>query len=326
MNRSIKNMYVLTAGLLAAAAMSVAHADSDYPKHPIEIVVAYPAGGGIDTLARLVGNELGKSLGSSVVVVNKPGAAGSIGTAAVAKSKPDGYTFLLSGANAILSPLVDPRLSFRISDFSPVARLTETPYTLAISPSLKVDSLDELIDYSKSHPGSVNFASTGIGSVQHLLGELMKQRAQVDWMHVPYQGGSQALRELAAGRVHVMFSNPIPLTPYLDDKSIQVAAVATEERLPTMPDVPTMQEQGQDDFVIKTWVGLLAPAGTPEEIRKKISDEVQKVLALPAIKTAIEQQGSIVSPLSVGPFAEYLKKDETRWKSILEQSKFSRAN
>ena len=323
LKRSIKHLFALSAGILAITAVPATHANEDYPKHPIEIVVAYPPGGGIDTLARLVGAELGKNLGQSVVVVNKAGAAGSIGTAAVSKAKPDGYTFLLSGANAILSPLVDPRLTFRISDFSPVARLTETPYVLAMSPSLKVSSLGELLEYSKSHPGDLNFASTGMGSVQHLLGELMKQRAQVDWLHVPYQGGSPALQALAAGQIHLMFSNPIPLTPYLENNSVAVAAVATEERLPTLPDVPTMKEQGQDDFVIKTWVGLLAPAGTPEEIRRKISDEVQKVLELPKIRTAIEQQGSIVSPLTVDAFADYLQEDEARWKSIIEQAKFT---
>lgn len=313
------------AGLLSLCALSTAHANADYPSRPVSIVVAYPPGGGIDTLARLVSIELGKRLDQSVVVQNKPGAAGSIGTAAVARAAPDGYTFVLSGANAILSPLVDPNLSFRIQDFEPVARLTETPYALAVSPGLKADTLKDLIALSKEKPGQLNFASTGLGSVQHLLGELFKQRAQIDWLHVPYQGGGPALRELAAGRVHVMFSNPIPLAPYLKEGTIQVAGVATDDRISLLPDVPTMEEQGIDDFDVKTWVGLLAPAGTPEAIRKRISDEVQHVLALPQIREAIEQQGSIVSFLPVGKFAEFLEKDEARWKRILEQSKFSSA-
>ncbi len=323
MNMTFK---ALLAGAAIFSALPAAHASAAYPSRPIEIVVAYPPGGGIDTLARLISVELTKNLEQSVVIINKPGAAGSIGTAAVARSAADGYTFLLSGANAILSPLVDPKLSFRIKDFSPVARVTQTPYALAISPSLNVDSLPQLIALSKKSPGSLNFGSTGLGSVQHLMGELLKQRAQVDWLHVPYQGGGQALQELAAGRIHIMFSNPIPLTPYLKAGTIQAVAVATGERLSSLPNVPTMGEQGQDDFDITTWVGLLAPAGTPEEIRKRISDEVLKVLALPSIKAVIEQQGSIVSPLPVGPFADFLKKDEASWKRILEQSKFSPAN
>jgi tripartite-type tricarboxylate transporter receptor subunit TctC len=319
----IQKTKALIAGVLSLCALTAAYASGDYPSRPVNIVVAYPPGGGIDTLARLVSIELTKRLDQSVVVLNKSGAAGSIGTAAVARSAPDGYTFVLSGANAVLSPLVDPNLSFRIQDFEPVARLTETPYALVISPNLKVGSLNELIEQSKKTPGQLNFASTGLGSVQHLLGELLKQRAQLDWVHVPYQGGGPALRELAAGRVHVMFSNPIPLTPYLKEGTIQAAAVATDERIAVLPEVPTMEEQGMDDFDIKTWVGLLAPAGTPEAIRKRVSDEVQRVLALPQIRQAIEQQGSIVSFLPVEAFAEYLVKDEARWKRILEQSKFS---
>lgn len=320
-----QKIIALVAVALPLCAPPAAYADSNYPSRPVSIVVAYPPGGGIDTLARLVSIELTKRLKQSVVVLNKPGASGSIGTAAVARAAPDGYTFVLSGANAILSPLVDPKLSFRIQDFAPVARLTETPYSLAISPSLKVGSLEELIALSKKKPGQLNFASTGLGSVQHLLGELLKQRAQIDWMHVPYQGGGQALRELAAGRVHVMFSNPIPLLPYIKEGTIQVAAIATDERISALPDVSTMKEQGVTDFDIKTWVGLLAPAGTPEAIRKRVSDEIQVILALPEIKEAINQQGSIVSFLSADEFASYLEKDESRWKKILEQSKFSSA-
>ncbi|NYT82780.1 tripartite tricarboxylate transporter substrate binding protein [Alcaligenaceae bacterium] len=311
------------AGLVSLCVLPTAYASTEYPSRPVSIVVAYPPGGGIDTLARLVSIELTKRLDQSVVVLNKPGAAGSIGTAGVARAAPDGYTFVLSGANAILSPLVDPNLSFRIQDFEPVARLTETPYSLAISPDLKVGSLKELIALSKDKPGQLNFASTGQGSVQHLLGELLKQRAEIDWMHVPYQGGGPALRELAAGRVHIMFSNPIPLAPYLKEGTIQVAGVATDERISLMPDIPTFGEQGIDDFDVKTWVGLLAPAGTPEAIRKRVSDEVQHVLALPEIREAIEQQGSIVSFLPVEKFAEFLERDEERWKRIIDQSKFS---
>lgn len=304
------------------AAISPSKANEAYPDRPITIVVAYPPGGGIDTLARLISVELSARLGQPVVVLNKAGAAGSIGTASVARDKPDGYTLLLSGANAILSPLVDPKLSFTIKDFSPVARLTVTPYTLAISPSLGVNTFKELVEYSKQHPGKLNFGSTGLGSVQHLLGALAQNRANVDWTHIPYKGGNEALRELSAERVQIMFSNPIPLTPYLQNESIKVIGVATNDRIPAMPEVPTLLEQGVEDFDITTWVGLLAPAGTPEVIRNKISDEIVSIVEIPKIRTAIEQLGSIVSPMPTKQFGEFLIKDEARWKSILDQSGF----
>lgn len=305
------------------AAISPSKADEAYPDRPITIVVAYPPGGGIDTLARLISVELSDRLGQPVVVLNKAGAAGSIGTASVARDKPDGYTMLLSGANAILSPLVDPNLSFTIKDFSPVARLTVTPYTLAISPSLGINTFEELVEYSKQHPGELNFGSTGLGSVQHLLGALAQNRANVDWTHIPYKGGNEALRELSAERVQLMFSNPIPLTPYLQNESIKVIGVATNDRIPAMPEVPTLLEQGVEDFDITTWVGLLAPAGTPEVIRNKISDEIVSIVEIPKIRTAIEQLGSIVSPMPTKQFGEFLIEDEARWKSILDQSGFN---
>ncbi|AWB34540.1 Bug family tripartite tricarboxylate transporter substrate binding protein [Orrella marina] len=320
MLKSINALAIVTT--IFVAAISPVKADEAYPDRPITIVVAYPPGGGIDTLARLISVELSDRLGQPVVVLNKAGAAGSIGTASVARDKPDGYTMLLSGANAILSPLVDPNLSFTIKDFSPVARLTVTPYTLAISPSLGINTFEELVEYSKQHPGELNYGSTGLGSVQHLLGALAQNRADVDWTHIPYKGGNEALRELSAERVQIMFSNPIPLTPYLQNESIKVIGVATEDRIPAMPDVPTLLEQGVEDFDITTWVGLLSPAGTPESIRNKISDEIVSIVEIPKIRTAIEQLGSIVSPMPTKQFGEFLIKDEARWKSILDQSGF----
>ncbi len=309
------------AGLLAALA-PIATMAMDYPARQIELVVAYPAGGGIDTLARILAVELGNRLGQSVVVVNKPGAAGTIGTHYVAKAKPDGYTLLLSGANAVLSPIVDSKTPFRISDLSAVARITETPYVLAAGLNVPASNLQELIAYSRAHPGEINYSSTGPGSVQHLLGASLAQRTGSKWVHVPYHGGSQSISEVAAGRIHVTFSNPIPLGPYLKDGRLKVLGIATAKRIPLLPESPTLGEQGIRDFDVTTWVGVLAPAKTPEEIRRKLSSVIVDVMRSPKIETSIKQQGSLVAPLELDDFTRFLAQDHERWTRIVQEAGF----
>lgn len=309
--------------VMAAAMVPVFAAAQAYPSRQIELVVAYPAGGGIDTLARMLAAELTGRLGQNVIVVNKPGAAGTIGSYHVAKARPDGYTLLLSGANAVLSPIVDSNTPFRISDFSPVARVTETPYVLAAGLNLPAGSVPELVRYSHEHPDAVNYSSTGPGSVQHLLGAFLAKKTGSKWIHIPYQGGSQSISEVAAGRIHVTFSNPIPLGPYLRDGRLKVLGTATGERVPMLPDVPTLEEQGIADFDIKTWVGVLAPAGTPVEIRRKLSKVLVDVMRVPKIATSIKKQGSLVSPMELDDFARFLAQDHKRWVSIVRESEFT---
>src|SRR5690606_1385326 len=210
---------------LAVAPQTKATAASQYPERNIEIVVAYPAGGAIDALARLIGSELARKLGKSVIVVNRAGGSGVIGTNMAAKAKPDGYTLLMSGANAIISPAVDAKVPFVMADFEPVARISETAFVLTVSPDLPVKDLHGLIEYSKQHPQSMNYASTGVGSVQNILSEQFKQRYGLNWLHVPYQGGSPALNDVVAERIQLMFANPMLVGPYLEKG--RVRAIAT---------------------------------------------------------------------------------------------------
>ncbi|WP_165404436.1 Bug family tripartite tricarboxylate transporter substrate binding protein [Pigmentiphaga kullae] len=313
----------MTLMVIAAGTPPVLAAAEVYPSRQIELVVAYPAGGGIDTLARMLAADLTGRLGQNVIVVNKPGAAGTIGSHYVAKARPDGHTLLLSGANAVLSPIVDGKTPFRISDFSPVARVTETPYVLAAGLGLPARSVPELVRYSHEHPGVVNYSSTGPGSVQHLLGAFLAKKTGSKWIHIPYQGGSQSISEVAAGRIHVTFSNPIPLGPYLRDGRLKVLGMATDKRIPMLPDVPTLEEQGIADFDIKTWVGVLAPAGTPVEVRQKLSKALVAVMAQPKIATSINEQGSLVSPMELDDFARFLAQDHARWVNIVKESGFT---
>lgn len=301
-----------SAGLLAPLA---AWAD-EYPSRPVQLVVAWPAGGGTDTLARLVSAELSKVLGQSVVVVNRPGASGLIGTSSVARAAPDGYTLLLDTGNVTLRPAIEPATPFASKDFAPVALLTESPVALAVNASVPVNSMAELIAYSRANAGKVNYASTGLGSPQNLVTELMKAQLGLDWVHVPYQGGSPALTDLNAGRVQLMFSNPVPLMPYVTTNRLKVLAVTSRERLQALPNVPTMAEAGVKDFVIGFWNGVVAPAGTPAPVVAKLSEALMKAMAMQHVREALVRQGSVLTPLPADAFARYVVEDSGRWKSI----------
>lgn len=312
-----KHLKLRLAITLFAASLSFgAIAQNEYPNRPVQVVVAYPAGGGTDTLARIITTQLAKEFGQSFLVVNRPGASGLIGTGAVARAAPDGYTLLLDTGNATLRPAIEPSTPFQPKDFAPVALLTESPVALAVNASLQVNSIAELVAYSRANPGKVNYASTGPGSPQNLVSELMMKQVGVDWVQVPYQGGGPALIDLNAGRVQVMFSNPVPLMPYVSTNRLKVLAVTSRERLPALDSVPTMGESGQRDFVIGFWNGVLAPAGTPAPIVTKLGEVLLKIMAQSHVREALIRQGSVLMPLGPEPFGKYMSEDTERWKRI----------
>lgn len=306
----------MAAAVFMAPASLTTRAQSGYPNKPIQLVVAWPPGGGTDTLARLIAESLGKEMGHPVVVVNRPGASGLIGTAQVARAAADGYTLLLDTGNSTLRPAIEPSTPFKPADFTPICLLTESPVALAVSSALPVNSLAELVAYSRKHPGQVNYASTGPGSPQNLVSELLKVKAGLDWVQVPYQGGAPALADLVAGRVQVMFSNPVPLMPYATTKRLKVLAVTSSGRLPALEHVPTMAEAGQPDFVIGFWNGVLAPAGAPADVVAKLATALLKVMAQPAIREALVRQGSLLTPLGPKEFVTYMITDTDRWKGV----------
>lgn len=306
----------MAAATLVAPTAFGARAQPGYPDKPIQLVVAWPPGGGTDTLARIIAESLAKEVAQPVVVVNRPGASGLIGTGQVARAAADGYTLLLDTGNATLRPAIEPNTPFKPADFTPICLLTESPVALAVSSSVPVNSLAELVAYSREHAGQVNYASTGLGSPQNLVTELLKVKAGLDWVHVPYQGGAPALADLVAGRVHVMFSNPVPLMPYAATNRLKVLAVTSAARLPALPQVPTMAEAGQPDFEIGFWNGVLAPAGTPSHVVDKLSAALLTVMAQSRVKDALVRQGSVLTPLGPREFAPYMARDSQRWKAV----------
>ncbi|VTU30629.1 Argininosuccinate lyase [Variovorax sp. SRS16] len=306
----------------AAWAALAAFGQGDYPSKPVQVVVAYPAGGGTDILARIVTRELDKAFGQSFIVINKPGASGVIGTAMVARAAPDGYTLLIDTGNVTLRPAIEPATPFKPKDFTPVALLTETPVALAVNASVPVTSVAELVAYSHANPGKINYASTGPGSPQNLVTELMKIKAGVDWQEIPYQGGGPALNDLNAGRVQLMFSNPVTLMPYANTHRLKVLAVTSRERLPALESVPTMAESGQPELDIGFWNGVVAPAGTPAPIVARLSDALLKIMKLPEVRAALLRQGSVLMPLGPEPFAHYMAEDTARWERVAKTIRY----
>jgi tripartite-type tricarboxylate transporter receptor subunit TctC len=308
---------VCLAALGLGSAPLRAHADAPWPSKPVQMIVAYPPAGGTDILARLVAAELGRAIGQPVVVVNKSGASGAIGTEAAARAAPDGYTLLMATANVTVNPAVDPKTRVNPTrDFVPVTLLSESPFALVAPSTLPVKSLADMVAYSHAHPGRISFASTGIGSPQQLATELLKKTSGLDWVHVPYQGGGPALNDMLAGNVQVMFSNVLPVLPYLRADKLRALGVSTTKRLPALPDVPTLAEQGHDDMVFSFWSGVLAPAGTPPAIVAKLNDALMKIMQEPAIAERLTREGSIVKPLPSAQFGAYIAEDATRWKRI----------
>jgi len=311
----------LMLGMRCASAAPPAEA---YPSRPLEIIVAYPPGGGTDILTRLVAEQLAQVLKQPVLVVNRGGASGAIGTEAAARAKPDGYTLLMGTSNVTISPAVDPQTRFDPSrDFVPVALLSESPFVLAVNAGLPVRDFAELMAYSRQHGGEINYASTGAGSPQHLATELLCKSAGLQWVHIPYQGGAPAVADLLAGHVQVMLSNVLPVQPYLKSSKIRPLAVTTQSPLPALPQVPTLASQGQPDMVISFWTGLLAPAGTPAPVVAKLEAALLQIMRKPDIRGKLTSEGSVVRAMASQDFAAYIAQDAARWKHIAQVTHIS---
>jgi len=308
----------------AGHAADAGQAQNAYPSRPVEIIVAYPPGGGTDILTRLVAEQLSLALKQPVLVVNRGGASGAIGTEAAARAKPDGYTLLMGTSNVTISPAIDAKTRFNPTrDFVPVALLSESPFVLAANAALPVRDFADLVAYSRQHEGEINYASTGTGSPQHLATELLCKLAGLQWVHIPYQGGAPAVADLLAGHVQVMLSNVLPVQPYLKGGKAKPLAVTTQDPLPALPQVPTLASQGQPDMVISFWTGLLAPAGTAPAIVSKLEAAVLQIMEKPEIRDKLIREGSVVRPMASQDFARYIAQDAAHWKRVAQTTQIS---
>ena len=310
----------LLAGLGALSLSAAAFAQ--YPNKPIKIIVPFLAGGTTDIMARAVAADLQKAFGQAVVVENRAGAGGNIGADAVAKSAPDGYTFLMGtvGTHAINMALYTKMPYDAVKDFAPVSLVAAVPNILVATPSFPVNSVKELIDLAKKEDGKLTFASSGSGTSIHLSGELFKQLAGVQMTHVPYKGSSAALPDVMSGQVNVMFDNAPSVMPHIKGGKLKAIAVTSGKRAPALPNVPTIAESGLPGFEASSWFGLLAPAGTPKEIVDKVSAQIQKMLQTPEMKERLASQGADGVGNTPEQFAAHIKTEIDKWAKVVKAS------
>jgi tripartite-type tricarboxylate transporter receptor subunit TctC len=305
------------AAALALALAVPAAAQQAYPARPIRVISPYPAGGTTDLLARLIGPKLTEAWGQQVLVDNRPGGNTVIGSEALVRSAPDGYTLISILTSHVIVPSLVPTPYDLIKDFAPVATIASTQLVLVVHPSVPAKNLRELIALAKARPGQLNYASGGTGTVTHLAGEYFNMLAGVKTQHIPYKGSSQALTDIVGGQVHMYFSPPIVGLPHIKAGRLRPIAATGDTRIPALPQVPTAAEAGLEGFELNIWYGLLAPAATPKPIIDELSTEVARVLALPAIKEQLVAQG--MTPLVSTPeqFAALIRTDFAKYKKIV---------
>ena len=310
---------VLPALLLAAAGAVCAQ---PYPNHPIRFIVPFAPGGSTDTLARTVGLKLGEALGQQVVVDNRAGGNGNIGTDIVAHAVPDGYTILLGYiANLAIGPSLYAKLPFDpVRDFAPVTQLAVAPNVLVVHPSVPVQNFREFIAYAKANPAKLNFASAAVASPGHLAGELLNLAAGIHMQHVPYKGSGQAVIDLLGGQVQVMVSGMSSVMAHIKAGRLRPLALTGAQRSPALPDLPTIAESGFPKFEATAWYGVLAPAGTPKPIVTRLHDEIVRALKMPEVKERLEYVGFEIVGGTPEAFAAYIKTEIKKWQPVVRAS------
>jgi tripartite-type tricarboxylate transporter receptor subunit TctC len=307
--------------LVATAGTSLAQ--GSFPSRPIRLVVPFVAGGTSDILARIIGQGISDELGQPVIVDNRPGAGGNIGSDFVAKSAPDGHTLVLAsvGTHAINASLYKKMPYDPLKDFTPVALFATVPTVLVVNPNVKVDSARELIALAKARPGQLNYASAGIGTTQHLAGEMLKESAGVEVVHVPYKGGGQAVADLLAGQVAFMFPNIPVVHAHVKSGKLKALAVASTKRSPALPQIPTMAEAtGLKDFDVSTWFGILGPAGLPAGTARKLNRAVNKVIATETVKAKLEAQGATGLESTPQSFGGFMAQEVDKWARVVKRA------
>ena len=310
------------AATLAILAPHAARAADAYPAKPVRFVVAFPPGGGTDIIARAIAQKLAERIAQQVVVDNRPGAGGNIGTDIVAKSAPDGYTMLMGSAGplAINASLFGKMPFDPIKDLAPVTLAASTPNVLVVHPSLRVATVKELIALARARPGEINFASSGHGTPAHLAGELFNSMAGVKMVHVPYKGAAPALADLLGGQVQLMFSTMPPALPHVKDGKLRALAVTSAKRSPAAPDLPTLDEIALPGFEANTWHGVVVPAGTPATIVARLNREIVAILHLPDVVERLSGQGAEAVGSTPEEFAAYIRAETVKWARVVRES------
>lgn len=307
----------LTAGLPQAHAAT----KGEYPSKPIRLVVPYPAGGIADKIAREVAEDLGKRLQQSVVVENRVGAAGNIGFEWVARQPADGYTLLLAPAsNLTVQHALFKQLPYSLEkDFTPVSLLVQTPQVLLVNAQLPVNSVQDLVDYSKSHPGKVNYG-VSIGAYSHLAGELLKTLSGANFTAIPYQGSAPAINDLLGGQTQFIFNEVVTAIPHIQGGKLKPIAVAYKSRAPWLPNVPTFAEAGVPNFEVTSWYAVVARSGTPPEIVQRVSRELHDIVQSPAFKKRYDDIGAFTVGSKPQELARFIQSETQKWTAVVKQA------
>ena len=294
----------------------------DYPVKPITMIVPFTPGGGTDIMARLVADKLGRALGQSILVDNRAGAGGTIGTELAARAEPNGYTLMMGSVSTIsINPSLYKKLSINpIKDLAPVGLFASTPSVIAVPNSLPVNNLEELIAYAKANPGKINFGSAGSGTSHHLAGELFKQQAGIEAQHIPYKGSAPALMGLMRGDVQILIANIPSLKPAIEAKQIKPLAITSLERSSQFPDYKTANESGLAGFEVIVWYGIFAPIGTPEIIINKLNSEIRKITTMTDVRKKLIEEGADAIYATPREFGQRIQRDYETWKKAVESS------
>ncbi len=311
-------LLALAAGTLAPA-LATAQA---WPAKPVRMVVPFPPAGGTDVIARVIGPRLGEALGQQVLIDNRAGANGNVGTELVARAAPDGYTVLLNGGGTLaVNPSLYSRLPYdSVRDFAPVSMVALQPSVLVVHPSVPARSVSELIALARSRPGQLNYASSGSGSLAHLCAEVFKRMAKIDMLHVPYKGAGPSLADLLAGQVHLIFASSPSVMPHVRNARLRALGVTTAKRVRATPEVPTIAEAGLPGFELTGWYGLLAPAGTPSPVVNRLNVDLVKTLNVADVQEKLVDQGLEVATSTPREFADFLKAEIAKYARVVRDA------
>ncbi|MCY1207298.1 hypothetical protein D9M68_141260 [compost metagenome] len=322
---AIARLVLATAGMTWAVGV-VALAEpgaalAAYPDKPIRLIVPAAAGGTTDIASRLVGKRMAELLGQPVVVENRAGGAGIIGVQALKQSAPDGYTLMMGniGPNAINYSLYR-QLPYRAEDFAPVTMVVSVPNVLVVNANVPARTVAQLVALAKAQPGKLSFASSGTGQSVHLSGELFRKRTGIDIIHVPYKGAAPAVADLVAGQVTMMVDNLPSSLPHIQSGKLRALAVTSANRVPELPDVPTMKEAGLEDFQVTAWFGLMAPAGTPPAVIDRLQRTVAIILAEPEVKSRLADLGGVPGGDTPTHFGNFIKSERERWARVVKDT------
>ncbi|HEX4326451.1 MAG TPA: tripartite tricarboxylate transporter substrate binding protein [Burkholderiales bacterium] len=304
--------FSITACALAAG-VPAAEPAAFFPSRPIRFIVPFPPGSGTDILGRIISQEMSNGFKQPVVVDNRPGASTIIGTDITAKSAPDGYTVVMASNSHAINSSLFPKLPFDpVKDFAAVGQVAVLPFILVVNADLPARNLKDLIELARQKPGQLGYASTGNGTPPHVAGASLRTMANIDIMHVPYKGSADAMTAVIGGTVPLMFANTMSVLPQIRAGKLRAIAVGSPQRIPTLPDLPTVAESGLPGFDVSLWAGVLAPAGTPKEIVDKLNAEIVRVLALPEVKKNFAEQGAEVRPSTPEQFGKLIVEEIDR--------------